>query len=138
MKKFVFGAALLFSCVFAAEVCGQNSVVVGQGARAARQECCVTDSVCAADRFAGLDLSASQQEALKGLSQSKQGGRSDVRDSRREYLDKVKGILTAEQYVRFLENCYLTPVEPVRDRRRMQRVRPHRMQKTTNVLPSRE
>lgn len=69
--------------------------------------------------FAGMELTAEQQTALQDLNQSRQQQRrqrvqSDStaraqrkeagQQSRRDYLNQVKGILTPDQYVVFLEN----------------------------------
>ncbi len=76
--------------------------------------------------FADLNMTAEQQTKLQALQtevqQQKQAKREELKsnrdkareegkkyaqDSRKDYLAKVKAILTPEQYVQFLENSYL-------------------------------
>lgn len=76
--------------------------------------------------FAGLNLTEKQQAELQALKPSKDAKSTDKQDKtkqigkedkqamrkqfterRRDYLAKVKSILTADQYVQFLENNYV-------------------------------
>ena len=50
--------------------------------------------------FEGIELTEQQKASLKALRTQEKG----KRDGRKEYLGKVKEILTPEQYVTFLEN----------------------------------
>lgn len=84
------------------------------------------------DLFQGIQLTPEQQTALQALDQQRASQRTDSAaraqqrqgnqrpdsaamaqrrqarlDSRRSYLDGVKNILTPEQYVVYLENCYM-------------------------------
>lgn len=72
--------------------------------------------------FEGLNLTEKQQSELKALAESRRAEMSKQKDqkkqdmkamkekrqnARKEYLAKIKGILTPEQYVQFLENSWL-------------------------------
>lgn len=86
------------------------------------REGCRPDIMCA---FEGLNLTDAQKEQIKGLCQKRQGDRAAKAQAKREskarakaerraareqerkeYLAMLKGILTPEQYVQFLENSY--------------------------------
>lgn len=65
--------------------------------------------------FEGLNLTADQQAKLKELKgaccnnskgKDNKDNRVDPRQAKRDFLAKVKGILTPEQYVTFLENNF--------------------------------
>lgn len=62
--------------------------------------------------FAGLNLTDAQKEQLKALRPVP--GKVDKekveksKEPRKEYLNKVKEILTPEQYTQFLENCVMS------------------------------
>lgn len=66
--------------------------------------------------FEGLNLTADQQAKLKELkgacckdnkdNKANKDNRVDPRQAKRDFLAKVKGILTPEQYVTFLENNF--------------------------------
>ncbi len=70
----------------------------------------------------GLNLTDKRQNDLKALRESRKADikkemsdkkadrkamREQAQKNRKDYLAKIKGILTAEQYVQFLENSYL-------------------------------
>lgn len=89
------------------------------------------------DFFQGIQLTPDQQTALRALEQQRASQRPDSaarasrrddnrrpdsaavaqrrqarQDARRSYLDGVKSILTPEQYVVYLENCYMMQPGP--------------------------
>ena len=78
----------------------------------------------AVNPFEGLNLSAEQQAAVKQLNDKRNEARKqfraqlksekgdsvqrpDFKQERRDYLNQLKGILTPEQYIGYLENCVL-------------------------------
>ncbi len=80
-----------------------------------KKECCdkaKCDSKCL-NPFEGITLTADQQAKLDVLKSNKEA-RPDRRQMKREYLAKVKEILTPDQYVVFLENSFVnkTPMRP--------------------------
>lgn len=84
-----------------------------------KKECCdkaKCDSKCL-NPFEGITLTADQQAKLDVLKSNKEA-RPDRRQMKREYLAKVKEILTPDQYVVFLENSFVnTPMRPHKDMR---------------------
>ena len=87
-----------------------------------QQQCDKKDGECKKDRqcpnpFEGLNLTADQQAKLKelkgaGCCKERKDGKANKdnrvapRQAKRDFLAKVKGILTPEQYVTFLENNF--------------------------------
>lgn len=85
--------------------------------------------------FKGIELTAEQQAALKTLDEQRAAKRPEMGnrpergqrpdsaqiaqfrqarlDAQRAYLEGVKSILTPEQYVVYLENCYLMQSMPM-------------------------
>lgn len=73
--------------------------------------------------FENLGLSEQQTADLKALSDAQRANARENRDKgqkpeeraaaleqeRKDNLAKIKAILTPEQYIKFLENCYLNP-----------------------------
>lgn len=87
---------------------------------AACQTACQT-ACKAACPFADLNLTDAQKQQLRDLwgeqckarkENSKQARREARNECRRNGLAKIKGILTAEQYVKFLENSYVNGGKP--------------------------
>ncbi len=132
MKKTIIGISLLLSGLFAGQAAAQNSVAVGTTCKQKTEQCRQADcqkpaGECAVNNnrpcpFDGLNLTADQQAKLKEIApcnakqakkeakdKARQERREAAQNSRREYLAKVKNILTPEQYVQFLENSYLAP-----------------------------
>lgn len=132
MKKTIIGISLLVSGLFAGQAIAQTPVAVGTSCNQTSGQCSPADcqnpaGECAAPQavcpFDGLNLTAEQQAKLKEIAPcgNKDGKKADkeareqalkdrreaAQNSRREYLAKVKTILTPEQYTRFLENSYL-------------------------------
>lgn len=129
MKKKIFAIAMMAlatagtSTVFAARADEKNDKCRKD---CARTECAAktTKDSCCANRpspFDGLNLSADQQAKIKALKANCKAEkvkektesaklRSEMKNrkenGRREYLAKIKEILTPEQYVQFLENSF--------------------------------
>lgn len=83
---------------------------------------CAPQRPCAADPFAGINLSQDQKAKLSALKEQRKAKRdaadksrkdrfqqrdSMARANKKEYLESVKEILTPDQYVIFLENAVL-------------------------------
>lgn len=124
MKKFIVAlAAMAMTAGMAAEAkqCPQQN-------RQCRQECTQQcpqcpqcpqkcDSVCATPcarqqcAFDNLNLTDAQKQQLKDLCakqrQCKKDAKADRKAAKQERLNAIKGILTPEQYVTFLENHFL-------------------------------
>ncbi len=132
MKKTIIGISLLVSGLFAGQAVAQNPVAVGTTCKQKTEQCLQADcqlpaGQCAVPQagcpFDGLNLTAEQQAKLKEITpcgnrdskkadkeareQARKERREAAQNSRREYLNKVKSILTPEQYTQFLENSYL-------------------------------
>lgn len=82
--------------------------------------------------FEGLNLTDAQKKQLEGLKPTP--GKVDKekidksKDPRKEYLNKVKEILTPEQYTQFLENCVMSKdakKEPRKDFRHKRQLHHH-------------
>lgn len=57
------------------------------------------------DPFTGIDLTPEQRAAVDSLRVNQRQSRRQMQEqTRREYLQRMKEILTPEQYVQFLEN----------------------------------
>lgn len=90
----------------------------------ASNECCNLKKDCmGGNAFEGINLTADQQSKLKALKAdckakrekcnadkkaAKAQARADRKQAKRDYLNKVKGILTPDQYVVFLENIVVS------------------------------
>lgn len=97
---------------------------------------CAPQRPCAADPFAGINLSQDQKTKLNALKEQRMTKRdaadksrkdrfqqrdSMARACKKEYLESVKEILTPDQYVIFLENAVLSNLGQDRG------IAPHRM-----------
>lgn len=75
-------------------------------------ECCQANRAC---NFEGLNLSEAQQTQLKDLCTKQCNNKADKKAAKKaartaakkETLARIKGILTPEQYIQYLENSYL-------------------------------
>lgn len=131
MKKKILSISVLLASIFTISSVAQNPA--SQSCQPA-QPCQTTqcgNSQCPDDQqcqsvFAGLNLTDKQKEEIKSLKPSKeqiqeqklknkakkdaerQQRREQRQQSRKDYLSKIKAILTPEQYVQFLESNYLT------------------------------
>lgn len=132
-KKFITGA-LALSVLLPMTAFANNPTDNGncQGPRPCATECpAPNDSTCGRcagpDVFAGITLTETQRAAIDNLNNSRRQacrGRQDARRQDRQaraesarqelrrYLDRVKAILTPEQYVTFLENIALNQRRP--------------------------
>ena len=77
------------------------------------QSTCCDSTIChqrparqiAMDPFTGIDLTPEQRAAVDSLRVNQRQSRRQIQEqARREYLQRMKEILTPEQYVQFLEN----------------------------------
>lgn len=125
MKKFILAlAAVAMTAGFSVKAddnagkCPLNQ----QCAPAGRHCNAPCDSVAcqAACPFADLNLTDAQKQQLKDLKSEQCKARKECAkqakqarsECRRSELTKIKGILTAEQYVKFLENSYVNGGKP--------------------------
>lgn len=122
MKKKIISVAVAIAAIFAVSANAQRP-------QCAPQQCpsqgCSQPGQCQSPRrdapnpFEGINLTAEQQTAINNIQQqcSREGQRCDSaaraqrrqarRESRRDYLNQIKSVLTPEQYVTFLENLAL-------------------------------
>lgn len=116
MKKTIISLSVMFAGLFSGIAIAQNPATAcpAQPCVQTEQKCAIADSTCTRTRpnpFEGLNLTTQQQEQLKALGPCNKGKSGDkrgvCRQSRKDYLNKVKGILTPEQYVQFLENSFV-------------------------------
>jgi hypothetical protein len=144
MKHKILTMALAIAAIVGLPAMAQNNNTNGQNA----EQCCKGSGCQCCQQggpFAGIQLTAEQQEALKAIQpvpaecgprmdcpEGPEGPgapgqcapgprpeqcdsaavRRDPRQDRREYLDKVKAVLTADQYVVFLENIAMENGKP--------------------------
>lgn len=128
MKKKILSIAVLLASVFTVSSMAQTPSCPQQCANHA--ECQAQKGKCNVQYspFAGLDLTDKQKSELEALKPSKeqiqakkdqakaqkradrQQRREQKMQYRKDYLAKVKNILTPDQYVQFLENSYINQV----------------------------
>lgn len=119
MKKKILGIALVLASLIGTSAMAQSP------SNPQQQPSQTTISPAAkamANPFDGLNLTEKQQSELKALQEEckaerqkiakqKKDERKQIKEQRKnnakEYLAKIKGILTPEQYVQFLENAFL-------------------------------
>ncbi len=111
--------------IVAITLCGIPAIAQTQN----NGNCCNSTECCKQGAFAGITLNESQQKAISELNASRKAqkeshmqqmkkarkerlqndsvARVERKNERREYLNKMKGILTPEQYVTYLENIVL-------------------------------
>lgn len=88
--------------------------------------------------FENLGLSEQQLTDLKALSDAQRAKTNDrsqkpeeraaaLEQERKDNLAKIKAILTPEQYIQFLENCYLNPQSQRMNNGQMRQGRPDGM-----------
>lgn len=120
MKKFIVAlaaVAMTFGFTAMADVCNQQCEPNGNCARPCdsknKKSCtapCVFDDLNLTDaqKQQLKQLKDSQLQACKEARQANKQARKDARTNcRRDELAKIKSILTADQYVKFLENSYV-------------------------------
>ncbi|MCM1522394.1 MAG: hypothetical protein NC039_07060 [Muribaculaceae bacterium] len=116
MKKIILGTTILLSSLFAGQAFAQTTAAQDAACPANQEQTCNLPTC----PFDGLNLTAEQQAQLKEISpctkdktdkKDKKEAREERRKARetarKDYLNKVKAILTPEQYVQFLENNYV-------------------------------
>lgn len=121
MKKKIFSIALVLAGMMGTTAIAQTPS--SNTTPAAKEQGC---PACPRGKqynpFEGHNLTDKQQNDLKALRESRKADikkemsdkkadrkamREQAQKNRKDYLAKIKGILTAEQYVQFLENSYL-------------------------------
>ncbi len=104
-------SALMVSLMCAGMAMAQTAPTCsGQGKQ---QTTCCAQSAC---EFAGINLTDAQKTKLQSVTQApyycKQGKKAYKKqlrvNARKEQLAQIKSILTPEQYVKYLENCYVS------------------------------
>ncbi len=141
MKKIIVAAALAAGLLCTTGVSAKNPNARNLNRQVAT--CAQTADSCTGQRpdgaprfnpFEGITLTTEQQTAIDNLQnqrrqaretarrdgrqerdQRQQAARENGQQERRDYLNQIKGILTPEQYVTFLENSFLNAPGP-RDR----------------------
>lgn len=121
MKKKIFSIALVLAGMMGTTAIAQTPSSNTTPA-AKEQGCPACQRGKQYNPFEGLNLTDKQQNDLKALRESRKADikkemsdkkadrkamREQAQKNRKDYLAKIKGILTAEQYVQFLENSYL-------------------------------
>lgn len=130
MRKTIISIAVASAAIFSGTAFAQNTTTTPNAKNgAACTEQCVKDKGQKGQKpcpFDGLNLTTKQQESLKALNEQTMKARQEAgkqakadkqkqqadrmaakQAARKEYLAKVKAILTPEQYVQFLENNYV-------------------------------
>lgn len=129
MKKTIISIAVASAAIFSGTAFAQTTTTSAAKNGAACTEQCVNGKEQKGQKpcpFDGLNLTAKQQESLKALNEQTMKARQEAgkqakadkqkqhadrkaakQAARKEYLAKVKAILTPEQYVQFLENNYV-------------------------------
>lgn len=129
MKKTLLSLAFVTAGIFAFNASAQQTCCKpAQECCDPAQECCTTTAPAKGQRigmanpFAGIELTAEQQAAMKALnekyqkaakenqkakSEAKKQEGKDRRESKKAYLNDLKQILTPEQYTTYLENQVL-------------------------------
>ncbi|MEZ3559928.1 MAG: hypothetical protein K1V86_10760 [Duncaniella sp.] len=118
MKKKILSIALVLAGLMGSSAMAQSPSAPQQ----ATQTVATPNAKKMANPFEGLNLSEKQQAELKALREGCKAERQKIAEKERaekkemkeqrkkdakEYLAKVKEILTPQQYVQFLENAYL-------------------------------
>lgn len=124
MKKLVLSIAFVTAGFFAMTASAQKPCCKNQ------ETCCKTEQSCCKDKakgekpsrpnpMEGLNLTPEQQQAVDALNQKYAQKRKDAlkekgeaaakarkegKDTKKAYLEELKGILTPEQYTQYLEN----------------------------------
>lgn len=109
-------SAVTFGSFAADNKADNNKGVCNENVNCHKQKCDRKDRVCP-NPFEGLNLTETQKTQLDELRASmpcnkgkqkndKNEGRVDRKQCKRDFLAKVKTILTPEQYVTFLENNF--------------------------------
>lgn len=109
-------SAVTFGSFAADNKADNNKGVCNENVNCHNRKCDRKDRVCP-NPFEGLNLTETQKTQLKELRSSmpcgkdrqkcdKKDGRVDRSQCKRDFLAKVKAILTPEQYVTFLENNF--------------------------------
>ncbi len=138
MKKTILSIAVVSAALFSGNAFAQNTNTAAKNSAACTEQCDASkgqkpQKPCP---FDGLNLTAKQQESIKALQTETQKARQEAgkqakadkqkrsadqraakQAARKDYLAKVKAILTPEQYVQFLENSYVDGAQMKGDRK---------------------
>lgn len=126
MKKTIISLALATVALFAVSSASAQSQDKKDGQKTEKSTERKMNRQQAPNPFEGLNLTEAQQQSLKALAEDQKAQRKEkmegqkadrqkeakerkesMKNGRKEYLAKIKAILTPEQYVQFLENNYL-------------------------------
>lgn len=122
MKKTILSFALVLAGLMGSSAMAQSPVALGTNSQQQTSACTQCPAAKKANPFDGLDLTEKQQAELKALRDGCKAERAKIAakekaekkemieqrmKDQKEYLGKIKEILSPEQYVQFLENCYL-------------------------------
>lgn len=128
MKKKILGLAVIAISLVSANSFAQtpNKDKTCTDNTCQTQQCKPAKDKKAPCPFNGLNLSDAQKAKVKALGEKRQAARADMKKAKKAekqrmdsaqlarrnevmkmYLDELKGILTPEQYVMFLENSYI-------------------------------
>lgn len=136
MKKTIIGMAVIAASVFSFNAAAQAQAKAGDNVTCAKKECPVAPGKdcrkAKCNPFEGLNLTADQQAKLDQLRQQCGADRKACADQRRaeakerraerdsiarskrlDNLKQIKGILTPDQYVTFLENIVISERAPM-------------------------
>lgn len=124
MKKTLVSIALVLASVMGtANVFAQTTATTPANKEQKMQKGERSKDKKAYNPFEGINLTEKQQNELKALKDSRKAEKAQAKadaqkekkdmkakrqNDRKEYLAKIKGILTPEQYVQFLENSFLS------------------------------
>ncbi|MDE5786734.1 MAG: hypothetical protein K2H98_09395 [Duncaniella sp.] len=115
MKKTILSLAVLFATTF-------SFSTFAQAPAAENAACGEKTECCQSALFEGITLTPDQQTKLQELNASRAKAAKEKKEAakaerkakgdnkkaaRKDYLNSVKGVLTPEQYVIFLENAYV-------------------------------
>lgn len=126
MKKSILSMAVVAVSLFTFGAMAQTSCTKKCDKACDKKECCKGETRCdkegkrpCPNPFEGINLTQEQKDKLKDMAPCKKQEackkkQRECRDSvaraeRVGYLKNVKGVLTPEQYVQFLENMFVNP-----------------------------
>lgn len=106
MKKKIMTIAIALSALCVLPSVAQNPNDNNAGCNGRNETC--TRAKERPNPYTGIELTPEQQTSLQQLDRGRRESRRNAAENaRRDYLNKVKEVLTPEQYVIFLENVYV-------------------------------